>query len=660
MRSILNATSKNPVKTVAVVKWLMENVKKVVFADGTATSALRVFVEGFFPGKAMYIRNSWRPSNKTCSFVPTPIYGKRRKALLKTLNNTELEHHVRYARQDEYGIGSEFFDIVKQEVRNKTPLYVAVNSVALGHEIVKNTFGEESMAFRGLRDHMVRSHPKGAMTHNPKMRFPLDLCTLIAQHVGERDIVKYDYIYDGSPHESRDFDNRTINSAQGWQQNAVLIVSPRIREGIDHQVPHFHNSLVYCGPKSCETFSVMTQMLGRNRQYATDTPHAYISVNKKLCGATRFHCCDLDELRTRTSQLTHFATALSTVCSGEWAAEHGDLLDPLFRELTVRLILERECFLEYPMESAQYWLELAGWREVETAPARPTVRLKQWELGLLQKALDEIGDISEDEYEDRACSRRKLTTSDKYEMARYKFLHMLFQFTPETDPETVASLWKLYQATPGQVYNMLSARDDEELGITIMNAWSGEFRTGTSTSTFIRNPRPLQLQEIRKIETALGKQLLECEGETKFTEAALTPALAVVEENIDRLSLIFQGSWKSPFHALKAVLDKWGSYKILRGKKGKEKMLKFPSQQVKEDDWKEFLRQHPEFGLNPDEDWPKKRRRKTVKQLKAEHKTQAKERRDTRDFILRSPRWDFLRPESYIDEDGDQVYNYFG
>ena len=117
----------------------MENVKKVVFADGTATSALRVFVEGFFPGKAMYIRNSWRPSNKTCSFVPTPIYGKRRKALLKTLNNTELDHHVRYARQYEYGVGSEFFDIVKQEVRNKTPLYVAVNSVALGHEIVKNT-----------------------------------------------------------------------------------------------------------------------------------------------------------------------------------------------------------------------------------------------------------------------------------------------------------------------------------------------------------------------------------------------------------------------------------------------------------------------------------------------------------------------------------------
>ena len=88
--------------------------------------------------------------------------------------------------------------------------------------------------------------------------------------------------------------------------------------------------------------------------------------------------------------------------------------------------------------------------------------------------------------------------------------------------------------------------------------------------------------------------------------------------------------------------------------------MKFPNSKVSEDKWKEFLHEHPEFGINPDEDWPKKRRREAVKQLKAEHKTKHKDRRDTRDFILRSPRWDFLRPESYIDEDGDQVYNYFG
>ncbi len=179
------------------------------------------------------------------------------------------------------------------------------------------------------------------------------------------------------------------------------------------------------------------------------------------------------------------------------------------------------------------------------------------------------------------------------------------------------------------------------------------YRSGTMVETWL-DRRPIQHHALEPIEHAHGRKVHELRSATGLTMEFLKPALAFVDENIHRLSIVFQNHWKSPYQALKNILEQWGGFdlSVERDERKKEKKYthKFPSNKVGEAEWVAFLEANPELKVKKRAKWSIPDRRKTLKRLKDQHANPryTKQRKKTTTYSLTCPRWDMLRSFSMV------------
>ena len=657
--AILGPTSHHHIRGLKQLEWVVANAHKVIVADACMTDNTTEWTQHCFKRDILYTLNTWKPENRICYMVPTPLYGETVNKCKKTLDKLAFVKDLRADDEAEAKLlakwmpvlrkaektlrdGRRWYDILINEIEAKRRTFICLNSVPLGMDIQKNVF-KASMAERAFRcswtDHI-----------------PDDMKRLILSFVNEPDEtpIKYDFIYRGSDHSPETFSNPYINGEghyanKGWTQVDQLVISPTIKEGLDFTRPHFHTCMVYAGLKCCVSPHMFIQMAGRLRSWATKYPRMYFSYNPRTAGLKHFHCIGIDAVEEHTAMASHFADELALLYAKHSDGfSFGDQLDPIYRSITCRLIAGKQCMLKYPKESFTYWIERAGWTveddNQETPPDQPDI-FQQWELGLKPVRLADIKQITPETYGLRLKSR-KLTRTDVDECSRFKFENVLFDI-PETETDTQEFMWACYRERPRSVYNMISSRDNT-VQDAMAQAWCGEYRSGTMVETWL-DRRPIQQHAIEAIEHALGKKVHELRSATGLTMEFLKPATAFVDENIHRLSIVFQSHWKTPYQALKNILEQWGGFELSvevnERKKEKKHTIDFPNALVKEPEWVAFVKEHPEFNLKKRKKWTIKDRHVTLKKLKQKYKNPAYTARDKRKktYSLTCPRWDMLR-----------------
>ena len=660
---ILGATCKRHIRAQRQLRWILENCQQCVLADACCTDSVREFAVSHCPD-AHFVVNKWRPTGRTFSFLPPPLYGARLQGNLKMKKLTD-DVGIRFKLYQELCEGRPFFDTIAQELHDGKNVFCPINSVALGHELVQNFFTSPNLAQYVLRFTML----------------PDEIQQCITEFVGPdtregRFDAKFEFIHDGSGHTGAHFSNDVINgviptgpnltaaqkrkaqlaSQYAWTNFQLLVCTGRVRCGLDFTQKHVDTIVAYYGLSSCVTPRDAIQAIGRPRRFRSKAPHLYMSLGSSYAGVSRFPEIGLAGIRKQIALSSHLADQLCKLFNHKGnsdAFDFGAVCPPEYREITARLCAEKMAWVTYPKAAMRYWLARAGWTEAENVrtPKRE-LEFSKWECGVSYRDLDNIAYIDRGIYEQR-MTRLSLTREEKQECKKYRFNKLLFDFQCKPgrrhDPAEVRKLWTIYSNHPEQVYNHFNLRD-EELDECMHTTWGGHFRSGYCPVEVL-DGAPLRQYVMEQLQTAWGIDVFSLPIEKRFTEEELAPALKWVEDNVERLVGTFHVKWTTTFGALSGLLMRWGNYELVVETRKREKIKKkFPNGKVSEAKWLEFIRENPQYELDVDAKWTRKARQKAIKTLKAESKAKLngkrEKRKDERTFCITRPRWDLLRPES--------------
>ena len=170
--------------------------------------------------------------------------------------------------------------------------------------------------------------------------------------------------------------------------------------------------------------------------------------------------CGFSQIAKYCDDQEHFMDAVvkhHSVASRAGLAEWMCTPEPLWRELYIRVMNERETFLRYPKESFRWWLHHDNFT-TSTLQVRPK-HLLQWQTCVFrERRVPAYGQIPLlDTLAYNWLERRRNRTSEQNaQIKKYRF-HQSFLLDYLAEAK-ILELWTLYKEHPGWVYNSTRER----------------------------------------------------------------------------------------------------------------------------------------------------------------------------------------------------------
>ena len=536
-----NVTNKHPRENQAALRFFSEKSTRWVGLDAHLMDTSLVLCRDYFGTDVRVIINHHRGPQKDAVFIPRPQWAKLRKIRAKACVPDAKPSHVK-ALSD----ATAMYDLMFQCWAAEVKTFFICNNVRLGNWLEENylrrSFTWMALLWCGLCD---------------------DVATLVTDFCCKGDgvqtlkkqLLRYAWIKKGDGRTGQDF-----KSLDWWSKIDHLQYTLKICQGIDFNpaIPHYGVGFCYTTPNTAVPRRVL-QQTGRIRKFAQNKirehPTVFFAVGTRVTvkhlpvfGLKRIEKFAADQEYFMQAVVQHHSVDIKKYF--DWLYEP----EPVWRQLYLMAMNERETFLRYPRLSFEWWLRHDNWT-ITQMNTRPKPML-QW------RACD-FRDCSGTRYEDIPtldsmeytwlASRRHKSTSDVLATKKYKFLQT-FRTQPLAAPE-ISKLWETYCEHPTWVANTTLERFGD-LETVIRERFGLLWQTQKNTEWV--DMRAARLVIIRKITRKLGITELWNANSAKINARAFRKACAFVTANEEQVVLAF--GIKQP--TVKKLLNSWGGHNL--------------------------------------------------------------------------------------------------
>ena len=537
IEDMTNITNKHPRENQAAFRWFSENCSRWVGLDAHLSDTSLVLCEAYFKKDIRVIINHNRGPRKDAVFIPKPCWatlGKiRSKACVPNANPKEVTAFTN---------ATCMYDLMFQCWAKEVKTFFICNNVRLGNWLEENylrrSFTWMSLVWAGLCD---------------------DISTVITdfcckQEDGasfKKQLLKYAWIHKGDGRTGQDF-----KSLDWWAKIDHLQYTLKICQGIDFNpvIPHYGVGFCYTTPNTAVPRRVL-QQTGRIRKFAKnnlrDHPTVYFAVGERVT-VKHLPVFGLKHIEEYANQQEFFMQAVVQHHSVnikkyfDWLFEP----EPVWRQLYLMCMNERETFLRYPRKSFEWWLRHDHWT-VTTMQSRPKPMIK-WQHCEFRETSDvlyhEIRSLDFMEYQ-WLVDRRQLTSDDALAVKKYRFLETF----DVHDPEAALLCWDLYCNHPGWVANTTIERFGS-LESVIKRRFGKLWQTQNSTEWVDMSAARLVL--MRKLIGKLGITELWNADKKMISPGAFRKAEGFLEKNTEQATLAF--GMVQP--TVKKLLNSWGGH----------------------------------------------------------------------------------------------------
>lgn len=235
--------------------------------------------------------------------------------------------------------------------------------------------------------------------------------------------------------------------------------------------------------------------------------------------------------------------------------------EPLWRQLYLMVMNERETYLRYPQEAFRYWLRHDSWRvsSIQTKP-KPMIQWQNCVFRDRKLSYDDIPLLGDLEYK-FLCDRRRKTALQSLQVKKYECVSL---FT-----NCDASAWKLYNEHPSWVANTILERFGD-IDCVLKRRMGRLIQTQTNTEwTDMLGAR---LVIVRQLTRLLGLTELWNANGKLVGPGQYRKAQRFVERNQDKVKLAFGNK------TLKGILNSWAGHRLTvhTRRRGRPSMLELP------------------------------------------------------------------------------------
>ena len=539
IEDMAGVTNKHPLKNQRALRWFSTRCDRWVGLDAHLMDTSLVMCEDYFKDNVRVIVNHFRGTRKDAVFIPVPQWSALPKIRAKA-----MEVNARVKDVDAFRDATVMYDLMFDCWTQGVKTFFVCNNVKLGGWVEEN--------------YLRRSFTWMALVRAGLCN---DLALLVTDfsHKGgsflQRKMLKYAWIRAGDGRTGADF--RTLD---WWGDLDHLQYTLKICQGMDFNPknPHFGIGFCYTTPNTAVPRRVLQQN-GRTRRFAAnpirDHPTIYFAVGDRVM-VKHLPVCGYNQIAKYCDDQEYFMDAVvkhHSVTSRAGLAEWMCTPEPLWRELYIRVMNERETFLRYPKESFEWWLRHDNFT-TSTLQARPKPLL-QWQTCVFrERRVPAYGQIPlVDTLTYNWLERRRNRTSEQNaQIKKYRF-HQSFLLDYLSEAK-ILELWTLYKEHPGWVYNTIRERFGD-LDTIITRRWGKLIPTQKNTEwTDMCGARYVIIEQLRR---KLGlTELWNSDGRV-VNPAAFARATRFVELNQDKCLLAF-----GFFGTVKKILFSWGGHKM--------------------------------------------------------------------------------------------------
>ena len=565
-------TNKHPRENQAAFRWFSERAQRWIGLDAHLSDTALVLCADYFKKDVRVVINHNRGPRKDAVFIPKPCW-----ATLPKIRAKACVPNASAASVSAFTNATCMYDLMFQCWASEVKTFFICNNVRLGNWLEENylrrSFTWMALLWAGLCDDVatvITNFCCGRGTDGPSFK---------------KQLLKYAWIRKGDGRTGQDF-----KSLDWWSKIDHLQYTLKICQGIDFNpaIPHYGIGFCYTTPNTAVPRRVL-QQTGRIRKFASNThrehPTVYFAVGERVT-VKHLPVFGIKHIRKYANDQEFFMQAVVQHHSVnikkyfDWLFEP----EPVWRQLYLMCMNERETFLRYPKKSFEWWLKHDNWT-ISTLQSKPKPMIN-WQVHEFREPQDvsyhEIRTLGFMEYQ-WLVDRRQLTSDDALAVKKYRFLET-FALVPGSEE----ICWSLYCDHKTWCTNTITERFgslESVIGSRFGRLWQ------TQNSDEWLDMAAARLVLVQKLCRKLGVIELWNANGSLISPSAFRKAEDFLAQNTEQATLAF--GMQQP--TVKKLLNSWGGHCLkihTRVRKRDRQDVPFPLPECSVDEFTEFMAAH--------------------------------------------------------------------
>ena len=614
IEDMCNVTIKHPRANMNGARWFFTRCEKWIGLDAHLMDTSLILTRDYFTDIRVVI-NHHQGVRRNAVFIPKPRWtgldDLRAKAYAPSASIKDVQA---------FSDATCLYDLLFKCWTNDIKTFFVCNNRKLGefiqHNYLRRSYTWLSLISTGFYD---------------------DIATLICDFACKKGdqglkLIKYAWIHKGDGRTGSDF-----KSLDWWSDLDHIQYTLKICCGLDYnpKEPHFQTGFCYTTPNTAVPRRILQQN-ERVRKLTTNTVYFSLGTNVVVKHLPVFGLRNIEQYANDQELFMHAVVRHHNAKMNifDWMFQP----EPGWKQMYLRCMNERECYLKYPQRAFEWWLEHDHWNisRIQTRP-RPVIHWETTQFSYKTLCYSDIELLDHEAYE-YLNRRRNLTEIELMQVKKYRFL--------QTFTEPSQELWTVYSEHPAWVGNALLERFGT-LDSIIKRRFGLLVPTQTSNSWLDMTAAKLVI--VRKIARKLRIEHLWDANESALSPTCYNRAFDWVERNHRQIRLAFGLKHVS----LKNVLFSWSGIEFKTVKRIRRKVYPdapFPSPDCSVEKFTATMEKYlPQYKLLYGDRMLKKNTRAFLRKMHREFKAiHTPVVHDESLRTIKSPAWNVLRhPSAY-------------